>query len=150
MVFRTKVDTWLIAVVVLGLGFAVWAVIGSMRSDPGSGVVPLAILGGCTLLIAALSLPTEYTVGEQELVIRSGLLRSAIPLDAIQRVYPTHNPLSAPAWSLDRLAIDFRGNGQRKLALISPVRKDEFLGLLQSSAGLEVRGKELVRPSSAT
>ena len=145
VVFRTKVDRWLVGIVLTSLGVGLWAVAGAMSSDPTAGIVPLAILLGGTLLVAALSLPTEYSLNETELVIRSGLLRRSIPLNAILRVYPTRNPLSAPAWSLDRLGIDFRVKGQRKLALISPARRSEFLELLRRSAELEVQGKQLVR-----
>src|SRR5690606_34291240 len=64
---------------------------------------------------------------------------------AIEEVYPTRNPLSAPAWSLDRLAVRYRTGQRRGLALISPARQDAFLSLLGERAGLRREGAELRR-----
>lgn len=150
VVFRTKVDLWLVAILVGSLGFALWAGIDSVRRDPASGWFPLLIVVGSFAVVFVISVPTEYVVTGTELVIRSGRLRTSIPLTGIQRVYRTHNPLSAPAWSLDRLGIDYRSGGQRRLALISPARREEFLTVVGQRAGLEHRGSELTRPVGTT
>lgn len=147
VVFRTKVDLWLAGILVGSLGFALWAGIDTVRKDPAAGWIPLLVIVGSFGLVFALTVPTEYVLTDSDLVIRSGRLRQSIPLAGIQRVYPTKNPLSAPAWSLDRLGIDYRSGRQRRLALISPDRRDEFLALIRERAGLEPRDADLVRPA---
>lgn len=143
--FPTRVDTWLLAVVGGGLLVSLGAVALAAREDPRAGLFGSIILAASTALVVALSVPTRYSIGEKELVIRSGVLRYRIPLGAIRRVYPTHNPLSAPAWSLRRLGIEYdRGRG-RALALISPARDEEFLALLAVRADLVAVGRELRR-----
>ena len=145
VVFRTKVDLWLVAVIVVAFGFGLWATMASVRQNPGEGWIGLVVMIGAMGLVMGISVPTEYIVTDRELVIRSGVLRSTIPLDSILRVYRTHNPLSAPAWSLDRIGIDYRSGRARRLALISPRRQADFLSVLQQRVPLEVAGSALVR-----
>lgn len=68
----------------------------------------------------------------------------AAAFSAILRVHPSRNPLSSPAWSLDRIAIHYRENNRRGYALISPVRREEFMTLLGQRARLEESPKGLV------
>ena len=49
------------------------------------------------------SLSTCYRITATELLVRSAFFRWRIPLVQIVEVFPTHNPLSSPALSLDRL-----------------------------------------------
>lgn len=96
----------------------------------------MLIIGG----VAAVSLPTCYEVQSDRLIIRSGLLRWTIRLDEIVSVTPTSNPLSGPAWSLDRLAVKLRRAGKDRTLLISPKQQDEFLH------DLRVKAKEIGNP----
>ncbi|MCZ2155465.1 MAG: PH domain-containing protein, partial [Bryobacterales bacterium] len=136
----TKVDTWLkfvsAAYIVLSIGLPSWH-LGSMLSigepfDPGLVVLPLGVLAFMWML----AYPCEYLFEAKYLIVRSGLLRIRIPLLAITSVKPSRNPLSAPAWSLDRLDIRY---GRTKRVLISPREKDAFL------ADLELRAPHLIR-----
>jgi hypothetical protein len=146
-VFRTKVDLWLAAVLVGALGLMVWTTATAAREDPVTGLIAAGVTGGVVLLTAALSLPTEYVVTGTALVVRFGLFRHEIPLAAVERVYPTRNPLSAPAWSLDRLGVRYHTGERRGLLLISPSDREAFLAALATRAGLERRGTELLRPA---
>jgi hypothetical protein len=140
--FPTKVDLWLAIVVGVALVVSLGAATLGFVRAPGSGWFALALILGITTLIGAISLPTEYVVLQTELVVRSGVLRTRIPLERIERVYPTSNPLSAPAWSLDRVGIDYRVAGGRRLALVSPAQQTEFMKLLAERADLTaVRGE---------
>ena len=67
----------------------------------------------------------SYTLTDEHLIIRCMSGDYPIPLSDIYEVFPTHNPLSAPACSLDRLRIQYRGS--RFGALISPKDKTEFM-----------------------
>ena len=143
--FPTRVDRWLVAVLTVSLVGALAAVLSAARQEPEEATVGGLILGASFALVVAVAVPTHYTIGERELVVRSGFIRRSIPLTAIRRVYPTHNPLSAPAWSLDRLGIEYDSGARRGLALISPAARQEFLELIARRAGLTPVGRELVR-----
>ncbi len=84
------------------------------------------------------------------LKIRCGMLiRQQIPLTSIAEVSQSRNPLSAPAWSLDRLRVSYRRGREDGLVLISPEDKLGFLRELASSGvGLEMRGERVVRAAS--
>lgn len=147
--FPTRVDLWLAAVVTVSLLGGLVAIVLSARQNPSEALVAGGIYVATTALILVIAVPTRYTITATELVIRSGVLRTRVPLESIRRVYPTHNPLAAPAWSLNRLGIEyFRGRVQ-SLALISPGRQDEFLVLLGERAGLAPDGRGLRRKDPA-
>ncbi len=50
---------------------------------------------------------TYYVVENSTLVIKSLVFRWKINIDDIIQIEPTHNPLSSPALSLDRLKISY-------------------------------------------
>src|SRR5207248_40920 len=80
-----------------------------------------------------------------ELIVRCGVLMNRhIPLGAIDEVRPDRNPASAPAWSLDRLRIDYRSDDQPVSILISPADKVLFMQDLMAG-GMKMRGDHLVR-----
>lgn len=89
-------------------------------------------------------MPVRYGIASDALLVRFGVVRQRIRFDSIREVYPTHNPLSSPALSLDRLAIK-TGRGPLRLTLISPLQRDEFIGLLCTRAGLTWDGKRWAR-----
>lgn len=144
--FPTRVDNWLLAVLVGSCIISIAAMVLAVREDPAAAVIGLLVVLGTVALIVALAVPTRYTVGAEVLEIRSGLLRHRIPLRGIRRVAPSRNPLSAPAWSLRRLRIDYlRDSGAGGFTLISPQREEDFLRLLAARAGLDRVGSELHR-----
>src|SRR5258707_12255527 len=77
----------------------------------------------------------RYEVTSTDLIVRCGPFRTIVPLDTIVEVFPTNNPLSAPAPSLDRLRINYRKKTGRKwFTLISPKDKEGFVRDLASAA----------------
>lgn len=83
------------------------------RGDPREAWILLLLglgIGAATLLLAY---PLGYDLTPSALEVRSGALyRKRIPLSAIQTVRPTGNPLSAPAWSLDKLHVSYGKHGK--------------------------------------
>lgn len=141
MWFPSKVDWWLGIILAL-LPFASLGVL--VASDPAE-VMAGAVSG---LVIAALYgllvFPMRYGIARDELIVRFGVVRQRIPLDTIQEVVPTHNPLSSPALSLDRLAVR-TGTGLLSATMISPADRDAFLSTLAMHSGLRRDGDRLVR-----
>lgn len=145
-VYETKKDGWIVVLL--------WATSIFMLIAAGSlweGRAPFSFrLLMCVLLLlmAAFVLwvlyGTRYTLTDSALIVRSGPFRWAIDLAAIDEVFPTRNPLSSPACSLDRLHIRFRPNPSGMM--ISPRDKAGFLReLAVRSPGLKVDGDRVVR-----
>jgi len=87
--FRSKVDLWLVAIVA------------------ASAVIALLVLAVAGVLPAWVFTSTRYTLTADRLLVKSGPFRWQVPLAEIKSITPTRNPLSSPAWSLDRLRIDY-------------------------------------------
>jgi hypothetical protein len=145
MVHHAKVDGWL-AALLGGLAFvevAAGAAVLVAGLATGTPPLPAALgIGGMLVGVGALFVlalrgcyHTRYEVTPPDLVVRFGPFGTAVPLETIVEVFPTHNPLSAPAPSLDRLRINYRkDNGKLAFALISPKDKEGFVRDLASAA----------------
>jgi hypothetical protein len=140
--YPSKVDAWIAAVllvapvVTLGAGFA--------ALSAGAGVVGFAGFFFMLAIYFGLVWPMRYGITDEVIVVRHGLIRQRIKLADITEVRPTRSPLSAPALSLDRIAIRF-GEGMFKSAMLSPADQSGFLAELAQRAGLVREGDALVR-----
>lgn len=86
------------------------------------------------LIIALLWWPilnTRYIVTEQHLMVYSILFNWQINKLDITKISESHNFISSPALSLDRLRIDYQKNGVASHILISPKDKGAFCKVLQ-------------------
>lgn len=145
-VYPSKRDlllTVLIWAVVLGVGFAA----SSIWSAPESfsfKVVTSIMMGAVVAFTLWVFYTTRYILLDRELLIRTGPFRWRVPLEAIEEIFPTHNPLSSPACSLDRLRIRYRGSGFG--VMISPEDKVAFMqDLVSRQPGLELDGERVKR-----
>ena len=150
MVYHSKKDLWL--VIVMTLGFVTPLVIGLIIIAKGSGAernigwIVIAASMAIAALMLWLSYPLYYEIGKTRLLVRCGPMRWDIPLENIDEVYPTRNPLASPASSLDRLAVGYQERGARKSVLISPQDKSSFLRELAAVApDLQISGNSLKR-----
>jgi hypothetical protein len=145
MVHYAKVDWWLAALMVVivfaELAAGTVVLVGGLSTDElhratnlivgpillAAGVFFGLMLWGCYRI--------RYDVTAADLIVRFGPFRSTIPLTDITEVFPTNNPLSAPAPSLDRLRVDYRKkNGKMWFVLISPRDKEGFVRDLAGAA----------------
>ena len=128
-IYRSKVDTWLVAVLVPAMVAA--GVVGLMAFAAGTLV---AVSYGAFIVAVGVALPwwllraTHYTFAGGALVIRSGPFKWRVPVAEITHVSPTSNPLSSPALSLDRLRIEY---GRKRWIMISPLDREDFLRELE-------------------
>lgn len=132
-VFKSKIDGWFRAVIALVIVAELAVVLGAAMGvrDPlaTTGII-LGSLAVAGLLLSVL-LNTSYMVDRGVLTARSGPLRWKVPLDQIQSVEGTRNPLSSPALSLDRLRIRY---GKNRFILVSPADKAGFLRAIGQNA----------------
>jgi hypothetical protein len=147
--FRSKIDWWLGLILVALPLVELGALLAALRS--GERDAAIATAAGFAMVAAIyglLLIPVRYGVSNEHLIIRFGVVRRRIALDAIGEVYATHNPLSSPALSLERLAVR-TGAGLSGMSLISPLEREEFLSTLAAKARLVRDGDRLVRSREA-
>jgi Bacterial PH domain len=130
--FRSKVDWWLGAVLLISAAASAMAVV-----MVGIAKSPFLALALSPLLLLSVGLPvwlllaTNYTLDTADLNVRCGPFAWRVPLREIRAVALTRNPLSSPALSLDRLRIDY---GRTSSIMISPEDKEGFLKELRKRA----------------
>lgn len=124
------------------------AVVSYVRMGTGLAVwLPLSIAALMIVIMFIVAVPTYYEVTMDRLLIRSGLMRWEVPLAEIESVTPTSNPLSSPAWSLERLEVKRTGTGSPRSIMISPQRTDEFLREVADREGTLVVAEGRLRRS---
>jgi hypothetical protein len=143
--YRSKVDWWIGLLLCLPPVTAVAACValaqGGNTSDLPWGLAAAVFVFALYLGVV---FPLRYGLDDTHLLVRFGVCRKRIPLADISEVRPTHNPLSSPALSLDRLHVQF-GPGLFNAVMISPADRDRFLDDLARRAGLKREGDRLVR-----
>jgi hypothetical protein len=123
--FRSKVDWWLGAILLISAAASAIAVVITAIANS-----PLVALAVSPLLLLSVGLPvwlllaTRYTFNGADLDVRCGPFSWRVPLREVRAVTATRDPLSSPALSLDRLRIDF---GRTNSIMISPEDKEGFL-----------------------
>ncbi|GAB3290503.1 hypothetical protein GCM10027348_07760 [Hymenobacter tenuis] len=120
-VFKSKISWWMFGPVLGTIGFFLLLSLVQQRWTASLVV----LLTACFIIY--LLVTTAYTITADELLITSGPLRKRLPVHHITSIYPTHNPLSSPALSLDRLEIRY---GNSDSVLVSPADKAGFLAAL--------------------
>ena len=127
-VYYSKIDWWIVALIagsvlftfILGISLYSESKIGSYICF-GSGI----FTAGLFLL---LSIPLKYTLVEDRLIIRSGILKQEALYSQITAVKKSRNPLSAPALSLERVEITMN----KGFKLVSPKNREQFIEELLS------------------
>ena len=147
MVYRSKKDLWLFGLVwgavLAPLGVGLFNVLGG-NVEVGWHLIRVGVVIAAAVLFT--TYPLNYEIAAGELVARSGIMRWRVPLASIQEVRPSRNPASAPAWSLDRLRVEYMKGGSTSMLYVSPEDKWAFLlDLVESTQGLELRGDSAVR-----
>lgn len=125
MKYKSKIDWWigliLLGIPVVEMGMIVQGFV--LEPNPGigwGGVISLAVT---ILLYGGAIFPLEYSLEEDGVLVRQGLIRRTIPYGDIKAVRPTMNPISSPALSLKRIHLD---HGRSWQTYISPAEREKF------------------------
>ena len=129
-VFTSKIDLWL-AFLILGSGLLlilvpVWEWIYNDSSTRRILFISLLTIPGSILLLL-IFFNIKYSLSEDELFVKNGFSTQSIPLKDITHIIPTNSMLSAPALSLDRIEIKYKGGN----IVISPKDKEGFYHAVQ-------------------
>lgn len=137
-IFVSKRDRWLGTLLWLGVCSSVIA--GFMLFSLMM-VVSLGMFLVATLVLSVYY-RTFYRITNKQVSIHSGPFHWTVDTGDITEVFPTDNPLSAPACSLDRLRIV----SSRRSIMVSPLEKEEFLKTLAAiDDGLVFDGERIKR-----
>lgn len=146
IVFDSKRDAWIVVLIWTGALLAVFGALQQFTSDAPFPLraAMLIVLGSAAAFMLWVLHGIDYTLTDEDLLIRCGPFRYRVSLAEIDSVSPSRNPLSSPACSLDRFLIKWHGG--RKKILISPSPKDVFLRELDGRCSqLKPEGRGLVR-----
>ena len=129
-VFTSKIDLWL-AFLILGSSLLlilvpVWEWIYNDSSIRRILFISLLTIPGAILLLL-IFFNIKYSLSEDELFVKNGFSTQSIPLKDITHIIPTNSMLSAPALSLDRIEIKYKGGN----IVISPKDKEGFYHAVQ-------------------
>ena len=129
-VFTSKIDFWL-AFLMLGSSLLlilvpVWEWIYNDSSIRRILFISLLTTPGAILLLL-IFFNIKYSLSEDELFVKNGFSTQSIPLKDITHIIPTNSMLSAPALSLDRIEIKYKGGN----IVISPKDKEGFYHAIQ-------------------
>ncbi|MCG5225520.1 PH domain-containing protein [Acinetobacter pittii] len=128
MKFRSKIDWWLLLIFIVITAIILMKIYEANHHYSLASNFPHLII--YSLIIFLIWLPifnTYYVVENNTLMIKSLVFRWKINIDDITQIEPTHNPLSSPALSLDRLKIYYIKNEKIATVMISPKNKEAFL-----------------------
>lgn len=130
--FGSRVDWWLGLLLVLPL--VITAALVATRVAPPWVLMVVALP---QIVAVWMLVRTDYTIDETTVVARCGPFRTSIPVSSIRTLTATRNPLSSPALSLDRIAINHAGG----TLMISPRNKAGFTrAVLAVAPGITVTG----------
>ena len=141
-VFTSKIDLWL-AFLILGSGLLlilvpVWEWMYNDSSTRRILFISLLTIPGAILLLL-IFFNIKYSLSEDELFVKNGFSTQSIPLKDITHIIPTNSMLSAPALSLDRIEIKYKGGS----IVISPKDKEGFYRAIQERVpALEIDGDD--------
>lgn len=122
-VFSSKVDTWLFVIIVAVAVLSVISAIALLTIERNYLIALITLALGAGLPIWIL-VSTKYVIAGDKLRVRSGPFRWTVSISSISSVQPSHNPLSSPALSLDRLEIRY---GSNRSILVSPKHRSRFI-----------------------
>lgn len=140
MKYRSKIGLLWITVCALMLGGTLW-ILTTMEFDLASWEFWLIMIVfiPCDLLFINVTVDNYAMFENDYLQVKCGVFTNIkIAYKAIVRFKETRNPISSVGLSTDRLSILFKaqngGNGNDEV-LISPVRKQEFIKILEEKTG---------------
>jgi len=97
------------------------------------GAMYLFLVGAVSLLVTlAFTLPCRYTILDDTLSVRCGLLFYQIPLSEIESVAASASWRSGPALSMRRVKIQTK----KRTIIVSPREREEFIEDLIEAAGI--------------
>ena len=128
-VYKSKVSKWFLwTCIILGAAF-VGSLVLCYRST-WVLLIDVVFSGVCIALMLDILLHTDYTIEEDTLYIRCGIMfRMRLPISRIIEITHKSTVLSSPALSAKRIGIKY---GRRSWVYVSPQDQEDFISYLKS------------------
>ena len=142
-IYKSKKDRWLVIVSWFAIAVILISIFFLLMS---TGFTKYNIIYTASMLLLVVFVfyclnSTSYLLKDDELVVSCFFFKWKIPLSSIKEIFPTNNPLSSPALSLDRLNIVY---GNEKHIMISPEDKTVFLqDIVSKNPNLKLDGNKV-------
>ncbi len=123
-VYDSAIDLWVALLIMLTPVLS--AVIGCylLLSGNAEGAMYLFLVGAVSLLVTlAFTLPCRYTILDDAVSIRCGILFYQIALAEIESVEPSASWRNGPALSMRRVKIQT----SKRIVIVSPRQREEFV-----------------------
>jgi len=118
--FRSKIDWWLLLIFIVTTAIIVMKIYEANHNYSLASNFPHLIIYSLIIFVIWLPIFNTYYVVEND------IFRWKININDITQIESTHNPLSSPALSLDRIKIYYMKNGEIASVMISPKDKEGF------------------------
>jgi hypothetical protein len=129
-VYDSAIDLWIAALIFLGPTFACAIGVALVINARPAEASILFLTAAVTLIVTvALTLPCRYTILDDALSIRCGLICYQIDLRDIRVVEPTSSLRSGPALSLRRVLVAT----DRRKHILSPKDRERFIEQLSDA-----------------
>lgn len=127
--FKSKVAKWYIWFCV-GMTIAFIGSIFLCYNSTWVLLIDTVLMGICLIMIYDILLHTDYTIHDEKLHIRCGLLfRMDLPISKIVEITHKSTILSSPALSAKRIGLKY---GKTNWVYVSPNDQEEFISALKS------------------
>ncbi|GLO66112.1 hypothetical protein MACH08_18960 [Oceanobacillus kimchii] len=125
MVFKSKKDIW--------MGIIIWLMIILFLKFLYDSIVAFSIIGIVisiilTIFVGLIWFYTRYSINNDVLVIRYGIIKMSVNIQDITTISKTTNPFVSPALSIYRLEISY---SKFKTVQISPKNEELFMEQLK-------------------
>ncbi len=123
-VYESGVDLWiaimLIVSPVVAAGLGIYLLIDGKHDD----AMILFITAAVTLVAtAAFTVPCRYTILNDALSVRCGIIFYQVPLEEIEKIEPSSTLRSGPALSMRRVLV----TTSKRKHVLSPRKRDQFI-----------------------
>lgn len=128
--YDSAIDWWIAALMLLAPVLSAALGVQLLVAGNADGAIYLFLIGaGGLLLTMLLTVPCRYTILDDLLSVRCGVIFFRIPLAEIESIEPSGSWLNGPALSLRRVKI----RTPNRSVLVSPRQREEFIADLRSA-----------------
>ena len=129
-VYPSAIDLWVLILLLMTPAVAVFVGVLLIRQGRSSDAVTMFLMGGGFLLVTGMfTVPCRYTILDDSLSVRCGVLFYQIPFADIRSVERSASLRSGPALSVKRVLVET----EKRKYLLSPNDRDGFIADLQSA-----------------
>lgn len=128
-IYKSKVAKWYVWFCI-GMTIALIGSVYLCYTSTWILLIDIAFSGICLIMMYDMLLHTDYTINEEKLHIRCGMLfRMDLPISKITEITHKSSILSSPALSAKRIGLRY---GKKNWVYVSPKNQEEFITTLTS------------------